>query len=246
MSRALAIDLDHDRADAPDAAPRSAPAAGCAPAPERAPRLALVTASGASAELDRDGEAELLRVRDPNGAVLFEYDAQTGTGALRMPKNLRLCALEGSIELVAADAVRCVAAGEVALRSATSASVTVGGAGAEASGLRVGRDRAALASEEVLIGAKRAELHVERARYVGKALHAAIERAEVVATELETRAETLIETAGNALRRVKELHQLNAGRLRTLVEGALRMEGGHVVMRAKEEVHIDGEHINLG
>ncbi len=208
--------------------------------------LRLMTASGASAEVETVDEAEVLRVRNPEGAVLFEYDAATGTGSLRMPGNLRLESLAGSIDLVARDGVRCVAGGEVSLRGATAASLTVGGRAGETAGLRVDARRTVLAGDTLVAAAKEAEVHFQKARYLGKVFNATVERAETLYGELTTRADTLVERATNAFRQVEELHQLHAGRLRTLVEGGMRLEGGHVVMRAKEEVHIDGEHINLG
>lgn len=231
MSHAIALEQDERPAE---------------PEPAARPPLRLVTAAGASAEVEQVKGAEVLRVRDPEGAVLFEYDATTGTGTLRMPGNLRLESMAGSIDLVARDGVRCVAGGEVSLRGATAASLTVGGPAGETAGLRVDARRTVLAGDTLMAAAREAEVHFQKARYLGKVLDATVERAETLFGELTTRADTLVERASNVFRHVKELHQLHAGRLRTLVEGGVRLEGGHVVMRAKEEVHIDGEHINLG
>lgn len=245
MSLALARKHDTTPAGSPSEAPRPAQDDSGS-----APHMRLVTGSGASAELVCRDEAELIRVRDPGGAILFEYDARAGKGTLRMPTgDLRLEALQGNIQLVAGKGVQCVAGGEVALRSASAASVTVGGAGGppgEVAGLRVEPGRAALSAGELVARAKSAEIHFQRARYLGDLVEATVARAESAFGELTTRADTLIEKANNVFCQVKELHQLNAGRLRTLIEGALRLEGGHVVMHAREDVHIDGEHINLG
>ncbi len=244
MSHALARRLDTTLEPAPEEPPESE--ATPATTGEPTPQMRLVTGSGASAELARAGDAELLRVRDPEGAILFEYDARAGKGTLRMPSgDLRLEALQGNIQLVAGRGVQCVAGGEVALRSATSASVTVGDAEG-AAGLRVERRRVTLAADELAANARSAEVRFERARYLGEVAEATLARAELVVGELTSRVDTLFEKANNVFRKVKELHQLESGRLRTLVEGALRVEGGHVVMRAREDVHIDGEHINLG
>lgn len=129
----------------------------------------IATPSGARAEVEDD----TVRVRAADGAVLFEYDAESGRGTLRMPTALRL-ETPGDIELVA-----------------------------------------------------------------GKKLH-------LQATEAETQFESLIERVGNAYRYVKELHQLKAGRVRSLVRGAIQLKSQRVSMLAREDVHIDGQRINLG
>ena len=129
----------------------------------------IATRDGARAEVDGDS----LRVRAADGAVLFEYDAKSGRGVLRMPKHLRL-ETAGDLEMVA-----------------------------------------------------------------GK-------RLVMAAPEAETKFGSLIERVGNAFRYVKELHQLKAGRVRTLVEGAIQYKGQRMSLLAREDVHIDGERINLG
>ncbi len=133
------------------------------------PNPCITTSDGARAEVD----GEQLRVLTPDGIVLFEYDAATGKGALRMPKHLRL-ETEGDLEIVA-----------------------------------------------------------------GKKLHMQAEQAEA-------RFGTIIERVGNAYRYVKELHQLKAGRVRSLVKGAIQLKGERMSMLAREDVHIDGTRINLG
>ena len=120
-----------------------------------------------------DSDGDKLRVHAADGAVLFEYDAATGKGTLRMPKHLRL-ETPGDIELVA-----------------------------------------------------------------GK-------RLKMEAQDAETKFDSFVEHIGNAFRYVRELQQTKAGRLRSLVKGAIQLKGGRMTMLAQKDVHIDGERINLG
>lgn len=215
---------------------------------DEAPR-SLRTRSGAWAEVhEDDGGNETLRLCAPDGAVLFEYDGSAGRGVLRVPAgDLRLEAPRGNIELLSGQAVRCLAAGSIDLQSATSASVSVqGGADKPRAGLRLGPSEAALAAERLHVGAKEAELELETARLRGRRLSAAIERADLLCERVESEVGTLVERAAEVYRQVSGLHQLRAGRLRSLVEGALQMRAGHVKLEAEEEVFIDGEQIHLG
>ena len=212
-----------------------------------APRPRLVTVGGASASLEQRPTGEVLCVRDGHDAILFEYDAAAGTGTLRMPAgDLRLEAPHGNIQLLAGKGVQCTAAGPVALCSATAASVTVRTPGAGTSGLHLSGDHATLASDHLAVGARRAELQLAETRLYGRTFEVGLERAAVVLDKLESTIETAIEHLGNAFCTVKELYQIRAGRQRTVVEGGIRTEAGHVVMRARQDVLIDGERINLG
>lgn len=66
------------------------------------------------------------------------------------------------------------------------------------------------------------------------------------AQEAEAQFDSLIERVGNAYRYVKELHQLKAGRVRSLVRGAIQLKGERMSLLAREDVHVDGQRINLG
>ncbi|MCA9625961.1 MAG: DUF3540 domain-containing protein [Myxococcales bacterium] len=197
---------------------------------------------GSSAELD----GERLRIRDRRGAILFEYDAETGKGALTIPEgDLRLAAPRGSIELFAGEGLRCVSAGEVAFHSASSVSMTASD-GTRSAGVSVDPGATAITGERLAVSAEEAELRLTRARYLGKWLEAGVERAEVTLEKMERRVGTLIARATNAYHYVEELHQLKTKRLRHRAVEGMHLDAGHVVMKAREDVDIDGERINLG
>lgn len=58
--------------------------------------------------------------------------------------------------------------------------------------------------------------------------------------------ESLVERFGGTYRWVRELVQERIGRLRRVVAGDSHLEAERVVVRARTDVHIDGERINLG
>lgn len=182
------------------------------------PNEILTTQDGASARVERQGGVETLAVRDRAGRLLFEYDAASGRGSLSVPVgDLRLCAPRGAIELYAAEGIRASTDGEVAI-----------------------------SGETLKVEAKESELHLGDARAFASTLHAAVDRAELGFGEVVRKAERVIEHAENLYQRIGDLYEVKAGRLRGLVAGSLWLKGEDVTVLAKNDVRIDGEHINLG
>jgi hypothetical protein len=70
--------------------------------------------------------------------------------------------------------------------------------------------------------------------------------AELVATRVETVADRIFEKARTVFRKVEDLHQLRAGRSRTVVEDGFYVQSGHTSIESSEEVKIDGKTIHLG
>lgn len=58
--------------------------------------------------------------------------------------------------------------------------------------------------------------------------------------------ESLVERFGDTYRWVRELVHERLGRLRRVVAGDSHLEAERVVVRARADVHLDGERINLG
>ena len=206
----------------------------------------ITTRDGASARLERDGEAEVLTVRDRVGRVLFQYDAASGRGALFMPEgDLRLCAPRGSIELVAAGAIRASAGGELSLSSDTAASLRVAGATA-GSAVSLEGSAASIEGGSLRVAAQESDLSLGDARASAGTLRAAVEDAELTFGTVLRRAVRVIEQADNLYQRVTELCEIKAGRLRALVREGVWVKGEDVTLLARKDVRVDGEHINLG
>ncbi len=70
--------------------------------------------------------------------------------------------------------------------------------------------------------------------------------AEIVASRVETVADRLFEKARSVFREVDDLHQLRAGRSRTVVKDGLHQKSGYAVLECDEEMKIDGKTIHLG
>ncbi len=69
---------------------------------------------------------------------------------------------------------------------------------------------------------------------------------QMVFGRLETTAETLIESAKNVYRNVKELSQLRTGRLRTLVDESYQVNADKVLVKSENDFKVKAEKIHLG
>ncbi|AUX31882.1 MULTISPECIES: DUF3540 domain-containing protein [Sorangium] len=207
-----------------------------APASERR----LTTRSGASAAVSTDGERERIEVRDPAGRLVFEYRPDLGRGLLSVPAgDLALAAPQGNIDLVAGGAIRCRGAGGVTLEAGD------GDASARPS-LALGQTEARLGARAVKLVGERAEVLFAEASYRGVQLSAAVEQVKVVADRMETLATHVFERLKRSFRRVEDLDELLAGRVRTRASGAYSVKGGHASIEAEDDVKIDGKRIHLG
>ncbi len=208
----------------------------------------ITTEDGASARIEQRHEGEVLAVRDRVGRLMFEYDATNGRGMLVMAEgDLRLCAPRGAIELFASQGIRVASPGEVSIASSTSIALDAAEPDNEKrASIRLEGGQADVESQTLKVQSSNTELSLGEAHAVASSLSAVVDRAELKFQEVTRTAGRVIEQAENVFQRVGELYELKAGRLRSLVKGALWLKGEDVTMLAKNDVRIDGEHINLG
>ncbi|MFQ5773110.1 MAG: DUF3540 domain-containing protein [Kiloniellaceae bacterium] len=199
----------------------------------------LATRHGASAcVVEKDGE-DCIELRDAEDQVIFEYRPETGTGILTVPRgDLALRAPQGNIDLVSGKELRC--------RGATVNISSSGGRGTPPSSLSLEPGTVNLSSRELKVAAGRADVLVTEGTYQGTRLMVTVERAKQVFGKLETVAARIIERATDVYRQVENLHQLKAGRMRTLVKGACHIKGGRMSIKADDDVKINGRRIHLG
>jgi hypothetical protein len=201
---------------------------------EAAPERSLTTRSGASVAVTSAGGLERIEVRDPEDRLLFAYQPETGQGTLSMPKgNLALHAPEGDIELVSGGSVRCQGGKGVALSAGTSS-------------MTLGRTDVSLSSDQLKLASASAQILFAEASYHGVRFSATVEHARLIVKKLESVVVWLFERARSVFRRVEDLHQLEAGRTRTVVQGTHFVKGKRTVIEAEDDVKLDGRRIHLG
>ncbi len=209
--------------------------------------LEVRAANGARAvrAYDEAGE-EVLELRAQDGALLVEHHPESGRLVIHAPGQLALRAA-GDLCLDAAGAVRVRAGTELELSS--RGDLSIGATDLEGhvrSALRMREGRAQLEAEHLGAKAERADVAVNEVNLVARTLRTLARRVKQDAEVLETTAARLVERTKEAWRETEGLSQTRAGRLRLVAETSLTALGSKALVRAREDVKIEGEKIHLG
>jgi hypothetical protein len=103
-----------------------------------------------------------------------------------------------------------------------------------------------LTAPDLSATAARARLVVDEGSVLAKTLATTAERLVVAVSSLETRAVQIVEKARDAFREVEGLSQTTAGRMRLLTRGTFHLLGKRTLLKAEDDLKIDGERIHLG
>ena len=174
----------------------------------------IETASGASAEVHGD----TVVVRDPNGAIVVQYDAAKGTATIAAPGgDLRLAAPKGKVVIDAGTDLELSA-----------------------------RAKASIHSVELEANADLTRLHSKALDLASGAIEASAQTVVIGVGRWNMTAERVIERASDVYRNIEGVIETRAGRLRSLVRGMTQMRSGTTSITSKEDTSVDGRRVLLG
>jgi len=204
--------------------------------------------SGAKAAVGGPPGDQRLQVFSAGGEIIFEHDPATGRSRVGVPAgDLEIVTPEGNIDFIAARGVRFFSREPIQMRSLEGIEMAVADAGSEElSSLDLRPGRVALRGTELGVSARKGEVRIDEADVAGRRLSGAIANVKLAMGRCETVVETVVEKARNAYRTVAELTQLKTGRMRTLVDETYQLRSKTALLKAREDVKIDGEKIHLG
>lgn len=210
-------------------------------------RSRLSARNGATARLVEEGDGERLEVRDPEGALIFAYDPDRGGARLHVPDgDLEVSAPGGDLVLGAGKAVRVEGRTiDLAARSSVRAFVGAAASGI-ASSIRLGRQSTRVDTDTLRVTASRGDVSVERVRLTGDRVDTEVAELHTTAERIRTTAEKVTQRFGSLCRRVAELVQTRAGRVRQLVSGSWHARAERADLRTEETFKVDGKKIHLG
>lgn len=159
-----------------------------------------------------------IEIRDPAGSVIVTYDAVTGAATITAPRgDLRLEAPCGKVVLSAADDLELLSGAKASLRGA-----------------------------ELELGAERTRVRSTHLSFVSDAIEMVATVAGLRTGRWELHAERTFERATDVFREVQGLIETRAGRVRSLVEGAMHCKSGSTSIVSKEDTFVDGRRVLLG
>ncbi len=201
---------------------------------------AIRTSDGAGARLLQREEEQVIVVHDPDGAILFEYDPARGRSVVHVPQgDLQLNAPEGNIDLNAGKGIRCTGAEEIHLSAK-------GRDRLPDQCLRVDGEGAHFGVHTMDVAAGKGDFRIGRTSFHGKHFTSSVDRARMSFDRFEIAARRFMQRSEQYFHWVRQLCQVQAGRMRTLVFGAHHVQSRRTTLVAEEDVHIDGKKINLG
>lgn len=188
----------------------------------------LRLADGAAAIATVDGTS--LEVRRADGTPLFRYESDGQNG--------RVVLQATDLELRSERSVKIRSGGELSLEGRRVVSRSVDPNGRTRSEVQVDPEAVTIGSTEVRATAERFDVD-------GRAAHVRMGRLVLSARRLETIADTVVETARNVYRKVRELSQTRAGRIRTIADGDAQFRARRVVHVARESYKVKSDKIHL-
>lgn len=192
---------------------------------------ALLAPDGTAARL----EGDRLEVRDHDGRLLFEYDASQRRAVIHLPgADLELRSAKGRFELASRSDLRISSAGVVEIEGAK--------------GSRLGGPDAAVDVKpgRVEVSAPVLESKVAEVRHEGERVEAKATEAQFSWGKAEEIVGRLFTFARDKYERIESLLHTRAGRIRIESQSAYLLQAERANLRAKGDVRIDGETINLG
>jgi hypothetical protein len=212
------------------------------------PPQTIRTAQGAGVRVLGQADDERIVVHDEHDQPIFEYHPASGRSVVKAPRgDLQLSAPNGRIDLNAGKGIGFTGEADVAITSGQSVRIAVGGQTQQPDQeLRLDGGGIHLGVHRMDVTAGRGDIRIARAVYHGVQLKSTVDRAKMVYGKLEISAQRLWELSEYVFRSVRHLCQMQAGRLRILVNGAHHVQSERTTIIAKKDVRIDAEKINLG
>lgn len=103
-----------------------------------------------------------------------------------------------------------------------------------------------LEGDAVRLNGRELAVDVTDTRWRGERWDGDLDRATLRARRLETTVETVVQTARDVYQTVRGLAQMQAGRLKTIVEGVAQLRARRVAHRADESYKVRSDKVHLG
>jgi hypothetical protein len=198
---------------------------------------------GTTAEL---GEDDVLRIRNAEGALVFEHRPAEGHSVLYAAAgDLKLRAPHGAIDLDAEE-VRVRGRKQVTMESEEGVHFFVGDAARGATSFfNLVRKGAAFVAPRLEARFEKAKVHAEEGEVHCGELATHAKRLRTKVEILETAAGRILEKARESYRETEGLSQTKAGRLRLVAEQTLHALGDRTLLKAHRDMKLRGEKIYI-
>ena len=209
-------------------------------------RSAVYAHNGAQAAQESLPDGERLRIFSKRGERVFEYDPEAETSTVFASGDLAFQAKDGDIIFSSDRAVRFH--GEsVELCGEASLRLFLGKiAGKLSPFVGLTPKRLTVQSDELDIVGQQSRMFIADAEFSGSRCKLICSQLIIQANKMRTVVKTMIERAENAYRSVTSLSQLQAGKLRYLVENLSYFKAKRTIMKSEKDHKVKADKIHLG
>jgi len=103
-----------------------------------------------------------------------------------------------------------------------------------------------LVSSSLGISSSKAEINIGRLTFLGSFFEGSLETVKLLARTFDSITDRFFRRTKRSYRFVEDTDQVKTGTLNYIADKSLMLRGTFTQMTAKEDVHIDGERINIG
>lgn len=216
--------------------------------PEAIHTAQLQLKEGGHARVERTADSEAIQIFSSNGQLVFEYEPDAGKSRINIQAgDLEFVTHDGDIRFISKGDIHFKSDNQIDISSRNGVQLAISDAiGKILATLSLRHKKISLNSPEVDVHAQRGKLEIDEAEYSGHSLSGAVNRVQLMATRLETTATDVFSKAKNIYKTVASLHQLKAGRMRTLINSTLHIKAKKTYLRAEDDFKVKSEKIHLG
>jgi hypothetical protein len=215
---------------------------------EPSPSRQVETGSGAVAVASGCGDSEQLAVVSESGQLLFEYEPASRRMRVHLHEgDVQFVAHDGELEFVADRGIRFASRGAVQVQAEQGVHLEAAEADSlAASSLRLDPHRTRLTSRHLALAGEHLDATAGELQVTSRQVVARSRRARLAIESLEAVFGTIMQKATHAFTSIAELCQLRAKHSQTVIEESSHHQAGRMVIKADEDVKINGEQIHLG
>ncbi len=189
-----------------------------------------------------------LRVFSADHELLFEHDPQQQTTRVHVPSgDLEFVADDGHIHFKSSHGIRLSGQQPVELHSETAVQLQARAPVTQAcSSVTIQPHDQLLDTPQLRIRTARLQAEAAHTRFTGQVLRGHLGTIRIVAQTMESVVESLIQRAQTAISAISGLWRVQAGRAHCHSASTLYLKSQNAIVKADEDVKINGDQIHLG
>lgn len=213
---------------------------------ESTDRQTLNAADGTAVSIITEQGREKITVHSNKGEIIFEYQPETKKCHFYVPEgDLHFNAPAGSVSLSSGRDINLKCPGDIIMEGQNSVKLCAGISARSNAALILDQEQAKLKGSKIAMQAEEGDFTIRKTRIRSRSFAAKINQARATLDHFEILAETMQQKTKNFYQQVDNLLQINAGRMRTFVQGLFHLKGERTYLKSEKDMKLKGDKIHL-